>query len=185
MGIDTFEGCTSLKNVVIPEGVTSIRGGTFNNCSSLESITIPDSVTGIGYGSFEGCEKLADIYYLGIREEWNNINVYGGNTPLENATIHCDCIHNYSEYTIIDGAELGEIGEAEYICIHCGDVKVSEYQLGDADGDGICSVNDYSMIIQASTCGIKLTGEQVVAADVNGDGAVDTFDAMTLNFYMK
>lgn len=185
LGISTFEGCTSLKNIEIPDGVTSIRGSTFNNCLSLESITVPASVTGIGYGSFDGCENLADIYYSGIREEWNNIEVFDGNAPLETATIHCDCIHNYSQYRIITESGLGEIGEAEYICEHCGDVIIGEYQSGDTDGDGICSENDYAMILQASICGIELTGEQTAASDVNGDGAVDTFDAMMLNFYMN
>ena len=36
-----FEGCTKLKNAVIPSTVTEIAFGAFNGCSSLSEITLP------------------------------------------------------------------------------------------------------------------------------------------------
>ena len=42
-----FHGGSSLKSVTIPESVTSIRGGAFYNCSGLKSVIIPNSVTSI------------------------------------------------------------------------------------------------------------------------------------------
>ncbi len=43
----TFNGCSSLQSVAIPNGVTSIAG-MFSNCTSLTTISIPASVTTIG-----------------------------------------------------------------------------------------------------------------------------------------
>ena len=47
--------------VVIPEGVTSIRFSAFSGCSSLTSVTIPESVTYIGFYAFKGCSSLESV----------------------------------------------------------------------------------------------------------------------------
>ena len=52
---------TEIKDLVIPDGVTSIGSEAFHNCSGLTSITIPNSVTSIGGGAFMYCEGLASI----------------------------------------------------------------------------------------------------------------------------
>ena len=49
---------TSVKNVVIPDGVTRIDSSAFEECRQLESITIPDSVTEMGIRAFNGCSSL-------------------------------------------------------------------------------------------------------------------------------
>ena len=50
-----------VKDLVIPNGVTSIGSYAFSNCSGLTSVTIPNSVTSIGRGAFEGCSGLTSI----------------------------------------------------------------------------------------------------------------------------
>ena len=57
----SFEGCESLVNVTIGNGVTSIGGCAFDGCTSLTSVTIPDSVTSIGYAAFDGCTSLTSV----------------------------------------------------------------------------------------------------------------------------
>ena len=49
------------KEVVIPDGVTSIRSAAFAMCSSLASIVIPDSVTTIEKRAFYACTSLTSI----------------------------------------------------------------------------------------------------------------------------
>ena len=51
-----------VKDVVIPNTVTSISSCAFYNCEKISSLTIPESVTSIGYNAFAGCKKLFDIY---------------------------------------------------------------------------------------------------------------------------
>ena len=49
IGNDAFLGCTGITSVMIPDSVTSIGSLAFYNCRNLTSIAIPDGVTGIGY----------------------------------------------------------------------------------------------------------------------------------------
>ena len=50
-----------VKDLIIPDSVTSIGDYSFYECSGLTSITIPDSVTSIGNYAFKGCSGLADV----------------------------------------------------------------------------------------------------------------------------
>ena len=48
-------GCSNLKTVTIPSGVTDIYNFAFYGCS-LTSIALPDSLINIGYDAFSGCD---------------------------------------------------------------------------------------------------------------------------------
>ena len=52
---------SSIKSVVIEEGVTSIGEFAFFGCTAITSITIPNSVTSIGDYAFNGCDGLTSI----------------------------------------------------------------------------------------------------------------------------
>ena len=52
---------TEIKDLVIPNGVTSIGDCAFWGCSGLTSIEIPNSVTNIGTHAFDGCSGLTSI----------------------------------------------------------------------------------------------------------------------------
>ncbi len=49
------------KDVIIPNGVTSIGESAFASHDSLTSVTIPYGVTSIGEAAFEGCEDLTSV----------------------------------------------------------------------------------------------------------------------------
>ena len=50
-----------IKDIVIPDGVTSINESAFRNCSNLKSVIIPNSVTTIGQDAFQGCSGLTTL----------------------------------------------------------------------------------------------------------------------------
>ena len=56
-----FNGCTSLKSIVVPNGLTKIDANAFYNCTSLTSVTIPTTVTEINNGAFQNCSSLTNF----------------------------------------------------------------------------------------------------------------------------
>ena len=66
IGERAFAGCSSVTNIVIPFGVTSIGNCAFAGCTGLTpSITIPESVEEMGAYVFTNCPNLKIVRYLG------------------------------------------------------------------------------------------------------------------------
>lgn len=61
IGRSAFSSCTSLTSVTIGNGVKSIGDWAFYNCKSLTSVTIGSGVTSIGEMTFSDCESLTSI----------------------------------------------------------------------------------------------------------------------------
>ncbi|ONI46058.1 hypothetical protein AN641_02485 [Candidatus Epulonipiscioides gigas] len=61
IGANTFEDCTALKTVTLPDSVTSIGASAFSGCSALTTITMLENITSIGANAFEDCTTLSAI----------------------------------------------------------------------------------------------------------------------------
>lgn len=61
IGREAFCGCSSLRSITLPEGVTSIDDNAFQQCFALVSISIPDGVTNIGDNAFRMCSSLSSV----------------------------------------------------------------------------------------------------------------------------
>ena len=79
IGEYAFYGCTELTSVTIPDSVTSIGYSAFCNCTGLTNITIPNSVTHIESDAFRGCSSLISI----IVQEGNTVYHSIGNCLIE------------------------------------------------------------------------------------------------------
>ena len=81
-----FSVSTSIKKIVIPDGVTYIGRTAFYNCKNLTQVDMMASVTAIGNSAFLACTSLRSVSYNGFKSQWDAINI-GDNSNLRNASI--------------------------------------------------------------------------------------------------
>ena len=79
---NAFSGCTSLSEVILSEGLTTLGDYTFEDCVSLTKITIPSSMTDLGFRAFSGCNSLTTINV----EEGNSKYYSENNCVIESST---------------------------------------------------------------------------------------------------
>lgn len=61
IGMNAFEGCTSLCQAELPESLMYIGREAFKGCSALSRVNIPRKVTRLNDGCFEGCGVIEEI----------------------------------------------------------------------------------------------------------------------------
>jgi hypothetical protein len=90
IGESAFYKCTSLTSITIPEGCTTIEQYAFFNCESMEYIDLPSTITTIGAYAFNGCYLLDKLI---IRFE--NLTKKTDSTTFQN--IYCNNIYCSSD----------------------------------------------------------------------------------------
>ena len=61
IGKEAFSFCSYLTSITIPNSVTEIGTSAFSSCASLTSITIPNSITTIEEWAFYFCSSLTSV----------------------------------------------------------------------------------------------------------------------------
>lgn len=56
-----YDYMSSITNIYIGEGVTSIGGAAFSGCSSLLSVSFPSTLQSIGYAALSSCKSLTEV----------------------------------------------------------------------------------------------------------------------------
>ena len=100
---------TEITDLVIPDGVTTIKRYAFYGCSGLNSVTLPESVTSIGSSAFAGCSPF--------------------NVPKGSGTKFLSAVDGKGQIFEVDGNEVF----AEYLI---GAPKITESAVYDVDADG-------------------------------------------------
>lgn len=110
---------TSVKTVVIKEGVTHIGERAFEDCTGLTSITLPESVNSIGDGAFSGCYNQYEMHISSI-EAWCNIDF---------ETEECHPLWNSAANLYLNGELLTELSIPNTITTIKDHAFVSFYNL--------------------------------------------------------
>lgn len=123
VGDHAFYNCTSLTSVTLGNGVASIGSWAFGN-SALTSVTIPANITSIGDSAFYGCDALVDIYYNSNYCDFGE-NVFG----------YCDALTdiyfngNFSDFAniYIGYNYQNPFAFSEKTVLHCSDTTYSDW----------------------------------------------------------
>ncbi len=85
-----FAGCESIESLSLCD-VNTVGESAFRNCTGLEKVTFPASVSEVKSSAFDGCTALAGVYTDDLAA-WCNIDyTYDGDNPLNLAhTLYYD-----------------------------------------------------------------------------------------------
>ena len=105
----TFRRYYALEEVVLPSTLTTIGAagsGVFQSCTNLKSIVLPESVTVLGEGTFQECTSLESINIpAGVTRIEKNVF---RNTGLTSVEFHAGVTY-FGNYALRDCEELTEI----------------------------------------------------------------------------
>lgn len=90
-------------DVIVPEGVTAIRGSAFRGCTGIKTIAIPDGVLSIDLSVFCKCNQLREVI---LPAKLESIDVSDAPENLERFS----CRSKMNHFTIIDGLLLDKSG---------------------------------------------------------------------------
>jgi hypothetical protein len=99
IGDSAFWGCQRLSAVTIPSSVESIGSEAFANCTNLVQVTIPDGVETIGDRAFANCTSMEKVFLP--------LSLYGkvGSSVFEGCRADLEVV--YAEVEITAAAEHG------------------------------------------------------------------------------
>ncbi|MBQ8766647.1 MAG: leucine-rich repeat domain-containing protein [Clostridia bacterium] len=123
-----FINCQSLTSAELGSGVETIGTYSFYNCSSLEYVIFPLSLTSVCAGAFDYCDSLSDVYYVGLEEEWNLIEIAINNPSLHSAKIHYHYgrEHIFGDWETVSESTCESKGIIERQCTMCYEKETGE-----------------------------------------------------------
>lgn len=94
-----FSDCTSLKQITIPESVTSFAVASFSKCTALEAITMPLNVFEINSNAFQGCSNLSVVTMQPTTPPKIQSNTFSGCTALSKIIVPIGTADTYKAAT--------------------------------------------------------------------------------------
>ena len=112
IGEEAFAGCSSLRNISLPDGLVAIRSYAFSG-SGLEEIALPGTVREVGQDAFRECDNLRAVH---VGEDWD--------ASLSDASVPASARVGPPPETLVCGARVWDLRKQKDIVIPDGVEKV-------------------------------------------------------------
>ena len=202
-----FRGSDGLNKVLIPDSVKTVGNNAFYGCTSLGKIILPEKAINLGENAFfnTGAYNNPDnwhenTFYIGTHLI-KSLNTF--ETVVKDGTLYIDggalgaadavipaCVTDISENAFTDISSARIFGYADtYAQQYAAENSIAFVNLdklteGDVNFDGVLNTADYAMLCSIATANSYLSFAMKINGDLNYDGAVDGFDAITLDLYL-
>lgn len=172
MGNAVFYGCTSLERVVLPSTLTSIGNAAFYNCTNLKYVNIAEGVTTVGNSAFRGCTALETVI---IPESVTNIGkqaFYGFTGTIycfKNSVAHDYAIKNNLNFVFVEDI-LTTSTESSQIDYKNLIIKTTVQSCKDITE--ILGVSDSARIVVTASCkegSVELLGTGAIISVYDGE----------------
>lgn len=90
-----------IKNLVIPDGVSTIKQYAFYNCKELTGVTVPTSLSSVGGKAFYGCSSLTRVDMSDLAA-WCNMAFYSMESYTSNPLY-------YANHLYLNGEEVKDL----------------------------------------------------------------------------
>ncbi len=183
IGSRAFSGCCELKKAVLPSTLKTMGSSAFSNCTSLESISIPRSLEEIPELAFSGC------YYL------EKVSFSAGLKAIGDAAF--EACRSLTEVRLPATVEkVGQNAFTDCFSLTAITVPKSVKELGyhaiawAADPEQLYSPGYFLNTVTiygyegseaesyAKTNSLSFSALKAIKGDINGDGTLDTKDAL-------
>ena len=151
IGDYAFYNMAKLKNIKIPDTVTSIGKGAFAFCSSLEAIDLPVGLTSIGESCFEACTSLKNIFVpVGVTSIGSR--AFALCAKLEKVEIVSTALTPLKDGTFMGCSSLNMLVMHESAKDEAGNLKIEKDESGaEKDPFKNCSINKDTVTYVSST----------------------------------
>ena len=164
IGNYVFNRCSDLMSVIISNGVIKIGVWAFVGCGSLTSIKIPDSVTSIGNHAFTACTGLTSV------EIGNRVASIG-----KNVFVSCSSLININ----VDGANP-YYSSKDGVLFNNDKTELIKYPIGNSETsyvipDSVTSIGDFAFYCCSSLTNITIPNSVTSI----GEDAFDSCNGLT------
>jgi hypothetical protein len=184
IGKSAFEGCTELESIVLPKTLQWIEKRAFKGCTALKSITLPGSMKSIEEEAFKDCTGLTSLVIPDNEKLWIQREAFAGCTGIREITV---LSNSGSLFLAASGIFMGCSGLKKITFPPPEDVYTT-YQIPDRAFMGCTSLES----ITFPNCHIALAGEafagcsalrEITGFNIDDGGGSGLMEVMGLESY--
>lgn len=189
IGCNSFEGCTALKSITLPEWITSVDSYAFQDCTALESAEINANISKVSVQMFNRCSSLASVK---LSDSIVSIEKFAfGYCPSLHEIVIPDSVTSISVNAFYDDTDL---------TIYCNKdsyaheyakkygfkyVLLDSYNQGDVNRDGDVNILDATLVQKYLVELENLDHEQFALADMDFNNELDITDVTDIQILIN